>query len=248
MSSINLKWRDAMAVAGWHFKLAEHDAGWPQSMKPDQVAALQRPYVRGGLEHRPGRWRTEALMKSITDACKSGELIHTAVTEIVTPKPPPVQHRNEFASSDWLGEFGRFGLTGVRNGRITAQPNPQPRDVTTYTVTAPAIAAWLAAQHEEPSPHIQAWFDAVGVAAGAADLDTLPKPLQRTAAQAAAILHELDKQGYDPLALPKNPPGKPGVKAAIRAAIDGEGLFVGKTVFDKSWDSLRAGGDIVDKD
>lgn len=106
-------------------------------------------------------------MKSITDACKSGELIHTAVTEIVTPKPPPVQHRNEFASSDWLGEFGRFGLTGVRNGRITSQPSPQPRDVTTYTVTAPAFAAWLTAQREEPSPHIQAWFDTVGVTAGA---------------------------------------------------------------------------------
>jgi len=104
-------------------------------------------------------------MKSITDACKSGDLIHTAVTETVTPKPPPVQHRNEFASSDWLGEFGRFGLTGVRNGRITSQPSPQPYDVTTYTVTAPAFAAWLVAQGETPSPHIQSWFDAVGVAA-----------------------------------------------------------------------------------
>jgi hypothetical protein len=42
-----------------------------------------------------------------------------------------------------------------------------PYEKTTYTVTAPAFAAWLAAQGETPSPHVQAWFDAVGVAGAA---------------------------------------------------------------------------------
>ena len=71
------------------------------------------------------------------------------------------------------------------------------------------------------------------------------KPLQRTAAQDSAILCEIKKQGYDPLALPKNLPGKPGVKAAIRAALSKNSLFTGGTVFDKAWERLTARADIA---
>ena len=71
------------------------------------------------------------------------------------------------------------------------------------------------------------------------------KPLQRTAAQDSAILCEIEKQGYDPLALPKNLPGKPGVKAAIRAALSENSLFTGGTVFDKAWERLTARADIA---
>lgn len=70
------------------------------------------------------------------------------------------------------------------------------------------------------------------------------KPLQRTAAQDAAILCEIQKLGYDPLALPKNPNGKPGVKAAIRAVLKGNSLFVGQSVFKHAWERLTARGDI----
>lgn len=71
------------------------------------------------------------------------------------------------------------------------------------------------------------------------------KPLQRSLAQDAAILHEIKKQGYNPQRLPKNPAGKPGVKASIRSAIDGRGLFLGETIFKKSWERLSANGEIV---
>jgi len=71
------------------------------------------------------------------------------------------------------------------------------------------------------------------------------KPLQRTAAQDFAILCEIEKQGYDPLAVPKNPPGKPGAKAAIRTALSKNSLFTGGTVFDKAWERLTARADIV---
>ena len=71
------------------------------------------------------------------------------------------------------------------------------------------------------------------------------KPLQRTAAQDSAILCEIDKQGYDPLALPKNPPGKSGAKAAIRAALSKNLLFTGATVFNKAWERLTDRADIV---
>ena len=76
------------------------------------------------------------------------------------------------------------------------------------------------------------------------DKDEPAKPLQRTAAQDSAILCEIEKQGYDPLALPKNPPGKSGAKAAIRAALSKNSLFTGATVFDKAWERLTAHADI----
>lgn len=71
------------------------------------------------------------------------------------------------------------------------------------------------------------------------------KPLQRTAAQDSAILCEIEKRGYDPQALPKNPPGKPGAKAAIRASLSENSLFTGGTVFDKAWERLTARADIA---
>jgi hypothetical protein len=71
------------------------------------------------------------------------------------------------------------------------------------------------------------------------------KPLSRFAAQDAAILVEIKKLGLDPLALPKNPAGKPGVKAAVRSALSESKLFKGSKVFDKAWERLAAHADIV---
>lgn len=71
------------------------------------------------------------------------------------------------------------------------------------------------------------------------------KPLQRSAAQDMAILDEIRKQDYDPHALPKNQPGKPGVKAAVRAALNGNNLFVGSSIFDKAWERLTKSAEIV---
>lgn len=73
------------------------------------------------------------------------------------------------------------------------------------------------------------------------------RPLQRTAAQDNAIICEIRKQGYDPLALPKNPTGKPGVKAIIRTALSGNKLFgsPSSTIFNKAWERLAARDDIV---
>ena len=146
---VNLKWRDAMAVAGWHFTKVEQDTGWPDSMKPDQLAALHRPYILGGIEHRPGRWRTEGFKKAISDACDSGKLGHETK---VMPGKAVMNGRIHFVRA-WEGTQRVIDHT----------PSPKPKDVTTYNVTAPAFAAWLAALPEAPSAHIAAWFEAVGV-------------------------------------------------------------------------------------
>lgn len=148
---VNLKWRDAMAVAGWHFTKTEQDIGWADSMRPDQLAALQRPYIRGGLEHRPGRWRTEAFAKAVTDACKGGDLAHIAK---VLPGKAVMNGKIRVVRT-WEGTRKEIDYT----------PSPKPKDVTEYQITAQAFAAWLAAptQDEKPSAHIAAWLDAVGV-------------------------------------------------------------------------------------
>lgn len=55
------------------------------------------------------------------------------------------------------------------------------------------------------------------------------------------ILRVLRGLGYDPKALPRNPPGSPGAKAQARAQL----TFTSK-VFDKAWERLRQFGDIAD--
>lgn len=51
--------------------------------------------------------------------------------------------------------------------------------------------------------------------------------------------------GIDPLAVPKNSPGKAGTKAEVRTALDSNPLFTGTTVFDKAWERLTNRGEIV---
>ncbi len=70
------------------------------------------------------------------------------------------------------------------------------------------------------------------------------KPQQRTAAQDAAILSYLIATNHDPKSLPKNLPGKPGVKAEVRTALGRRGIWAGNTVFDKAWERLAKAGDI----
>jgi len=73
------------------------------------------------------------------------------------------------------------------------------------------------------------------------------KPLQRSAAQDAAILAAIRDAGYDPVTLPVNEPGKPGLKAKIRQTMTANTIFVGTKVFDRAWERLRQRGDIADR-
>lgn len=115
--------------------------------------------------------------------------------------------------------------------RVTAAGLLQLAD--TFTQPEPAQKA------ETPPPV------ATESASGDVEMASQAKPLQRTAAQDTAILSEIKKQGYDPLALPRNPNGKPGAKAAIRIALSRNQLFTGSTVFDKAWERLTAREEIV---
>lgn len=66
------------------------------------------------------------------------------------------------------------------------------------------------------------------------------KPLQRQRHQEAEILRVLRELGHQPKALPKNVPGKPGVKAEVRGRLS----FTVK-VFNKAWERLSDGKEIA---
>lgn len=57
--------------------------------------------------------------------------------------------------------------------------------------------------------------------------------------QEKAILEEIQNLGYAPRELPKNQAGKRGIKSEIRAALEKNPLFNGRTTFNKVWQALR---------
>jgi len=85
--------------------------------------------------------------------------------------------------------------------------------------------------------------------AGRIETSSAERPLQRSAAQDKAILNHIIRLGHSPSQLPKNPSGKGGVKAQVRADLVGRHQcfpLVGKQ-FDHAWERLRKNGEIADK-
>ncbi len=64
--------------------------------------------------------------------------------------------------------------------------------------------------------------------------------------QEEAILAAIRELGHSPQSLPRNIPGKSGVKAATRNALKGNQLFTANGAFDKAWERCRADGSIAD--
>lgn len=62
------------------------------------------------------------------------------------------------------------------------------------------------------------------------------------------IIETIKILGHDPLKFPKNPSGKPGIKAKIREIVDLVYPFEGTTTFDKAWERLGREKRIVDSD
>jgi len=126
----------------------------------------------------------------------------------------------------------------LTRNRLTGLPNPE-HDVFWHLVHPDDVNEWLKGQG----------LDYRWGASKSGNTTSITVPVPRAAAQDAAILCEIKKQGYNPLGLPKNDPGKPGVKAAIRAALVGNNPLFPKAgkQFDKAWDRLRASREVADK-
>lgn len=64
-------------------------------------------------------------------------------------------------------------------------------------------------------------------------------PRRKLRDQELAMLGEIQRLGYNPTQLPKRSPGKRGVKAEVKAALDGHPLFAAPSAFKRTWDELR---------
>lgn len=229
-----------------YFSDEEILAGWTESFTTKQIAMLQRHPKRIAIE--PIKLCI-ALFNKLSSDCRLGA-IPAALQE--TPKTVRTPFFAEFNSSTLTGKEAY--LLGEAKGKKLADQlksfvKPGPT-IETYRVTAHDFKDWLKLQREMPSTHVQAWFDAViPLDQNASDVlaTTAPsvKPVQRSAAQDAAILATLQTLNVDPLAVPKNSPGKPGTKAKVRAELRGNPLFTGTTIFDRTWERLTSRGEIV---
>lgn len=154
------------------------------------------------------------------------------LTAMAGSKPNTVRimtldQRQRLEDREFAIETARLAKIAELKAEAEFKPKPRPGQV-----IAPAYEALPA-------------VSAVSVGAGLPDAQ--PKPKTRFKAQEEAIIQELKNRGFDPLALSKNLPGKPGVKKLIRSALDGKWLFSGTTVFDRAWERLSSLGDIVIK-
>lgn len=76
---------------------------------------------------------------------------------------------------------------------------------------------------------------------------TKRKPRTKLRQQEDAIVAELQRQKFDPVALPARLSGEDWVKTKVREALDKRAPFEGLTTFDYAWERLRKDGRIVEK-
>ncbi len=81
----------------------------------------------------------------------------------------------------------------------------------------------------------------------------LPPPPKRARVKGleeeCAIIEAIKQLGIDPEKVPRNPPGKPGVKAAVRKILsERDDLFSYNGSFDKTWEDLRREKRIADSE
>ena len=79
--------------------------------------------------------------------------------------------------------------------------------------------------------------------------DVVLRPISRAVAQDAAILAEIRRLGHDPLNLPENDNGMPGVRAEIIKTMfmTRKDIFVSVKVCETTWQRLRNQGEICNK-
>ncbi len=71
------------------------------------------------------------------------------------------------------------------------------------------------------------------------------KAVPKSVAQDTALLQVIGHLGHEPMSLPKNTKGRPGVKAEIkRVALKQNGLFTASS-FKHAWERLSKSGDIL---
>ena len=171
---VDLRWSDATAIFGVRrvFTPAQQKVAWPDSMGPEQLAALQRPWDRGDTKGRDRCW---SLRKMLDAACDAGQLecVALAVEPPASPadadvfRPIPLIDGWRIDPSPEWTERSFLGGTLRTQRRAPKTPPHSPSEKTArleYRIDAHAFATWLHTQKQEPSAHIAVWFEVRGVA------------------------------------------------------------------------------------
>ena len=161
--------------------------------------------------------------------------------------PSPLRHDTARRTMVRLREFARwcapleiFQPVPIELLRLTEAPITAPPEV-----RPPLVAIAQSWDVAERLPRFGPPTAPAPEPAPQAAPPTPPAPVQRLAAQDAAIIASLRNAGHNPLALPMYKLGKPGVKSATREALGDTGIWAGSTVFEKAWERLTRNGNIA---
>ena len=157
---VDLRWSDATAIFGVRrvFTPAQQKVAWPDSMGPEQLAALQRPWDRGDTKERDRCW---SLRKMLDAACDAGQLecVALAVEPPASPadadvfRPIPLIDGWRIDPSPEWTERSFLGGTLRTQRRAPKTPPHSPSEKTArleYRIDAHAFATWLHTQKQEP--------------------------------------------------------------------------------------------------
>ncbi len=137
-------------------------------------------------------------------------------------------------------ELGNGEASALR--RDAARSNAQDTYITLSSLDAWAVEKGCRESILTPVPKV--------TSSNATETECQKKALRvrrRHRDQEEAIVAKIKQLGYTPLELPKNDPGKPGVKAQVRDVLQASNLFGTSKIFDHAWERLRKGKEIIDK-
>ena len=133
--------------------------GWPATVTPEQAIALQCRRLGSAWSEYTNHPDTREMTARVRAAVKAGALELTTTTE-----KKPTQQRRVISP----GVNVRWGSGAEWPVQRRLPPPTEFKTVKTHHITAPAFAAWLALNKQEPARHVAAWFAAQGVNTAAA--------------------------------------------------------------------------------
>lgn len=156
------------------------------------------------------------------------------------PENPDDPHGIPLDTSDEV----RMLVSAMHAKKLDVVGNAPERD-SQSEITVASLIRWLpSVGHEHLAENLQAGTSAPHPGSGEEIGTAEQRPLQRTLWRQTAILTKIREASFDPKALPKNLPGKPGVRAQVRNGLSKQD-WPGKT-FDRTWQALRDAKEIVD--
>lgn len=200
----SLSWARVLQLPGVSLTAEERAAGWPEAFTPENLVCLQYPREGSTEEKKDARRNQVALLDLMKKAMSAGNLptverIRTVKVTKMVPDPWVSLNapHSQLGSPEW-----RLRDRGPRMQEVKDGERNEPFQA----IEAATFRLWLSACGEEPSKHVQAWFDAT--AAETEQLDMAPPPL--TEMKRSAIINQLG-QRYPSLAADLNR-GEPWAK------------------------------------